>query len=63
VAMGDGKLGLANRKSQIPGKRLPGPNWDDISWNNQQRGERTCRDHMQWLGMAPGWGRGPPQPS
>jgi hypothetical protein len=41
-------------------KRLPGPNGNNISWNTQQRGERTCRDHIQRLGMAPGWGMGPP---
>ena len=33
---------------------------NDISWSTQQRGERTCRDHIQRLGMAPGWGMGPP---
>jgi hypothetical protein len=32
----------------------------DISWNTQQRGDRTCRDYIQWIGMAPGWGVGPP---
>jgi hypothetical protein len=32
---------------------------DDISWNTEQKKHRTCRDHIQWIGMAPGWGLGP----
>ena len=40
-------------------KRFPGLNRDDISWNAQQREERTYRDHIQWIGPASGWGMGP----
>jgi hypothetical protein len=47
----------------MPGKQEPPRTLrDDISWNTPQRGERTCRDHIQRLGMLPhpGWGMGPP---
>jgi hypothetical protein len=27
---------------------------EGISRNNQQRVERTCRDHIQWIGMGGG---------
>jgi hypothetical protein len=50
-----------NRKSQMPGsKRLPGPNRDDFSGNNQKRGEKTYKDHRESLGTAPSWGMGTP---
>jgi hypothetical protein len=62
VAVGDGELGVATRKSQMMAfKRFPGPNRDGISGNIQQRGDRTCRDHIQWIDMAliEGWGHPP----
>jgi hypothetical protein len=38
----------------MPGKQeVPRTQQDDISWNMQQSGERTCRDHIQRLGIAP----------
>jgi hypothetical protein len=49
VAMRDGKLGVATIKGSFrcqESKRLPGPNWGEISWNTQQRGGRICRDHI-----------------
>ena len=33
---------------------------NNIRWNTQQRGERTCRDHIQRLDTAPDWGTWPP---
>lgn len=30
--------------------KLPRTQWDDISRNIQQRGDRTCRAHIQWIG-------------
>ena len=57
---GDRELGEANRKFQIPGnKRITGPYGDDIRWNPQQRGESTCRNHIQRLGIGSGWKMGP----
>ena len=50
VAVEERKLGEATTKSQIPG--TPGPNKEDISQNTQQRRDRTCRDHSQWIGMT-----------
>jgi hypothetical protein len=41
-------------------KRFPGSNMEDIGQNTRQRGEKTCKDHIQWIGMAPVWGIGPP---
>jgi hypothetical protein len=42
------ELRVSTRKSQMRGnKRLPGHNGDGISWNAQQRGGRTYRDHIQ----------------
>ena len=56
---GDRELGEANRKFQIPGnKRITGPYGDDIRWNPQQRGESTCRNHIQRLGIGSGWKMG-----
>ena len=53
---GDRELGEANRKFQIPGnKRITGPYGVDIRWNPQQRGLRTCRNHIQRLGIGSGW--------
>jgi hypothetical protein len=47
--MGDGGLWVANRKSQMPGKQeVPRIQ----QGNTQQRGEKTCRDHIQGLGVA-----------
>jgi hypothetical protein len=40
-------------------KKTPRTQWHDINWNTQQRGERTCGDHIQRLGMAPIWGMKP----
>jgi hypothetical protein len=58
---GDGELGVANRKSQMPRKQeAPRTQRDDISWNTPQSGESTYRDHIQRLGTARGWGMGPP---
>jgi hypothetical protein len=34
------------------------PTGMDINWNTQQKGERTCREHIQTLGTDPGWGMG-----
>jgi hypothetical protein len=39
---------------------FPGPNREEFSQNTQQRGDRTCRDHTRWLGMATSWGMVPP---
>ena len=56
---GDRELGEANRKFQIPGnKRITGPYGDDIRWNPQQRGESTCGNHIQKLGIRSGWKMG-----
>jgi hypothetical protein len=41
-------------------ERLPGPSGDDFSQTPQQRGDRTCRDYLQWIGMTPSWGMGSP---
>jgi hypothetical protein len=41
VAVGNGELGVATRKSQIPG-----PDSNGISQNSQQRGDRTFRDNI-----------------
>jgi hypothetical protein len=57
IAVGGGELGIATRKSQMPGTQefLLEPNRDDISRNTKQKGDRTsCRDHTQWIGMATG---------
>ena len=35
---------------------LPGPNGEDISQNTQERGDRTWRDHLQYIDKAPSWG-------
>jgi hypothetical protein len=35
-----------------------GPSREDISWNTQKRGDRTCRDYIQWISMGPSWARG-----
>jgi hypothetical protein len=52
--MGDGELGVANRKSRRQEiKNLPRPYRDNISWNTPETGEGTCWDHIQRLGMAP----------
>ena len=57
---GDRELGEANRKFQIPGnKRITGPYGVDIRWNPQQRGLRTCRNHIQRLGIGSGREMGP----
>ena len=54
IAVGEGDLGIATRKSRCQGpKRFPGPNREDISQNTQQGRDRTHRDHIQWIGMAP----------
>jgi hypothetical protein len=45
---GGWELGVATRESHIPVT-----NRDDISQNTQQREERNCRDHFQWIGTAP----------
>ena len=61
VVMGDGKLGWSPESSKCQeSRRIPGHKGDDISWNTQQRGRRTCRDHIQGLGKAPVWGMGLP---
>ena len=39
----EGKVVVATRKCQIPGTQ----EWQDISQNTQQSGERICRDHTQ----------------
>ena len=60
VEMVDGEVGVATRKSQKLGKQeAPRMEQDDTSWNIQQKKERSCRDYIQCLGMAPGWGMGP----
>jgi len=41
-------------------QEAPRIQWGWISWNTQQRGERTFRDHNQRLDVAPGWGMGLP---
>jgi hypothetical protein len=48
---------VENPRCQGP-KRFSGPNRDNISWNTQQRGERTCWDHIQWVDTVPGWEMG-----
>ena len=56
-------LGQARNLTPVPGsvsKRSPGCIGEDISQNTQQRGDRTCRDHIQWIGMAPSCGIWPP---
>jgi hypothetical protein len=57
--MGKWRVSLESLRCQ-KSKRLPGHNRDEISWNAQQRGGRTCRDHIQKLGKVPSWGIGPP---
>ena len=53
--------GVTISKSQmLESKRNPRPQRSDISWNAQKWGARTYRDHIQRLGIAPGWGMGPP---
>jgi hypothetical protein len=50
VAEGNGGLGVVTRKSQMPGKQeVPRP---QQSQNAQQKGDRTCRDNIQWIGMV-----------
>jgi hypothetical protein len=47
-------VGIATRKSQMPGKQEPPRTpQDNNSWNTPQRGGRTCEDHIQRSGMAP----------
>jgi hypothetical protein len=55
VARGDGELGVATRKPQMPGsKSLLWLYGDDISWTTPQRGGgKTRQDRIQRLGMAP----------
>ena len=56
---GGRELGEANRKFYIPGnKRITGPYGDDIRWNPQERGESTCGNHIQKLGIRSGWKMG-----
>jgi hypothetical protein len=38
---------------------FPGPNREYIRQNTKQRGDRTCRDHIQRISTAPNWGLGP----
>jgi hypothetical protein len=59
--MGDGELEVGTRKSQMPEKQeTPRTQLRWFSWNTKQRGERTCRNHIHRLGMAPVWAMGPP---
>jgi hypothetical protein len=48
--------------STLPNELYPWSRWGDFQSNMKvvQRGGRTCRDHIQRFGKAPGWGMGPP---
>ena len=48
VAVGDGELGVATRKSQTPGKQEVNRTQHSmiLAGNTQQRGDRTCRDYL-----------------
>ena len=55
--MGDGELGVGLGSPRLQeSERLPGPSGDSFSLNTLQRGDRTCRDHLQWIGKDPSWG-------
>jgi hypothetical protein len=59
--MGDGEQEVAPASPRCQErKRLPGPNRTEICWKAQQRGWRTCRDHIQRLGKVSSWGVEPP---
>jgi hypothetical protein len=53
------ELGVATRKSQMPGtQEVPRTQQGGHDWNTQQRGDKTCRDHIQWIGKVLSWGCG-----
>ena len=60
--MGERELGVVTRKFQMPvTQEVPRAQQGGLSQNTQQRGDRTSRDHIQWIGMVPieGWGHPP----
>ena len=52
---GEGELVVATRMSHTLGTQecVLGPNRKGFSQNTQQRENKTCRDHIQGIGMAP----------
>jgi hypothetical protein len=53
--------GLPLENPRYQGSKIfPGPKRDDTNLNTQQRGQKTCRDHIQWIGITTGSGMGPP---
>ena len=53
-AVGDGEVGVATSKSQTPRKQeAPRTQWHDFTQNTKQRGDTTCSDHLQQIGMDP----------
>jgi hypothetical protein len=51
--MGHRELGVATKKSRIPGKQEPPKTPCGLVEISHKKGERTCRDPIQRLGMVP----------
>ena len=51
MSVGFEELQIATGGSQIQGKQEgPITQW---GWLEQRKGDRTCRDHLQWIGKDP----------